>query len=473
MKISDMTPDDWAMSLSRELDNVAPHLETLNLRYEGKPPIAFLHPAVAEELGERLQQVIINWPRLVTGSLEERLDVTGFRVPGDDSTGTLSKELWRIWKANSMVAGSQQAHVDAMVMGRSFIVVGSNPQDASTPVMTVESPRQMVASHDPATRKIRAAFKRYVDRDPITGSIMAQYGALYLPKITCWYQRLGNGTWSMSQQDEHGLERPPVAELLNQPRIMNPMGTSEFTDIIPLADAASKAATDMMISAEFHAMPRRYALGFSEDDFTDEDGNPLNRWQQIAGAVWSTERTTRDDGVQVGQFPEAQLSNFHATINLLAQLVGSVSGLPAHYMGQATDNPPSADSIRSNEARLVKRAERRCGSYGEGHEDAQRIGQRIITGRWDPALRGLETIWRNPATPTYAQMADAVVKLVSAGILPTEMAWEQLEYSPEQIARMKAMQDDAVTRVTEADLRALTTSPGAATGSPEPARTVQ
>lgn len=465
MKISDMTPADWAMSLGRWLENERPELEELNHRYEGRPPIAFMHPAIIEEMGDRLRQVVINWPRLVVDSLEERLDVTGWRVPGDDEDGTAAAEMWRRWQANGMDEAAQQGRIDALVMRRSYIVVGVNPDDADTPLMTVESPLQMVASHDPATRKIRAAFKRYEDRDPITGSIMAQYGALYLGTGTYWFSRLGNGTWGQSGEDLHGLGLPPVAEIVNRRRVLAPAGISELQDIIPLADAASKIATDMMVSAEFHAMPRRWALGFSEEDFTDENGNPLSTWQQIAGRVWQSERTAKDDGAQVGQFPEAQLTNFHQTLNALAQLAGSLSGLPAHYMGQATDNPPSADSIRANEARLIKRSERRCQSMGGGYAQAQRIADRIVTGVWNPRLATLKTLWRNPATPTYAQMADATTKLHTASILPTEMAWEELEYGPEDIARMRKMLDDAVSRITEADLRALTTAGGSADAS--------
>ncbi len=59
----------------------------------------------------------------------------------------------------------------------------------------------------------------------------------------------------------------------------------------------------------------------------------------------------------------------------------------------------------------------------------------------DPELSRLETLWRNPETPTQAQTADAVVKLYGAGILPVEAAWEELGYSATrrlQLARMRA-----------------------------------
>ncbi len=51
----------------------------------------------------------------------------------------------------------------------------------------------------------------------------------------------------------------------------------------------------------------------------------------------------------------------------------------------------------------------------------------------------LETVWRDPSTPTIAQRADAVVKLVQTGVLPIEQAREDLGYTQEQRDRMLEM----------------------------------
>jgi hypothetical protein len=95
-------------------------------------------------------------------------------------------------------------------------------------------------------------------------------------------------------------------------------------------------------------------------------------------------------------------------------------------------------------------------------------------GELDPRTRSLETVWRDPATPTYAQKADAVVKLHAAGILPTEQAREDLGYSAAQRARMREMDDDALTRMTAMDLHQMSTAftgaepKGPASGPAEP-----
>jgi hypothetical protein len=44
-------------------------------------------------------------------------------------------------------------------------------------------------------------------------------------------------------------------------------------------------------------------------------------------------------------------------------------------------------------------------------------------------IAGLETKWRNAATPTLASKMDAAVKGVSSGIIDDEQAWIDLGYS--------------------------------------------
>lgn len=462
----ELTPEQWLQRLLHLHQQELPVLEALNAYYEGRQPLQYMHPELLAELGEQMRQVVINWPRLVVDAVEERLDVTGFRLPDAESG---DKEMWRVWKANNMAGQSQQAHVDSLVMRRSFVFVGANRDDADTPLITAESPLQVCADYDPATRAERAVVKRYNDTDPLTGSIRDQYATLYLPDATYHYEFKGPTGWKVVAQDDHQLGAVPVVTLANRGRLLAPGGVSELADVLPISDAACKIATDMMVGAEFHAMPRRWALGFDQEDFTDADGKPVSVWSRLAGRIWATAKNKKDDGVEVGQFPEAQLANFHSTIELLARIASALAALPPNYMGLSADDAASDAAIRSREARLVKRAERKCGSLGDGYERVQRLVRRFQTGDWDPALMQMETLWADPATPTYAQKADAVTKLHAAGILPTEQAWEDLGYSSAQQARMRQMQSDALDRALGGDLAALVGPKPPAPEDPAPA----
>ena len=451
MDLNNRTEEELATFLSRQHDAELQELQALNNYYEGEQPLSYMHPELLKEIGEQIRQVVINWPQLVVDAVEERLDVEGFRYPDSDSA---NDELWRIWQANGMDEKSQQAHVDAIAMKRSFLVVGTNAKDSSTPLVTAESALQMHADFDPATRQIRAALKRYNEIDPLTAAVRDRYATLYRPDATVHFKSAGPGTWTVIDRDDHKVGEPLVAVLANRGRLLVPGGQSEMKSVLPLSDAGCKMATDLMVGAEFHALPRRAAFGFDEEDFVDVNGKQLSVWSRLAGRIWSTSKTRKEDGADVVQFPAADLKNFTDTIEALARIVAALAALPPNYLGLAADDAASADAIRSREARLIKRCERKQRPFGGGYERMNRLIMRIIDGDWDPRLLRLETLWRDPSTPTVAQKADATVKLVQANVIPVEQGREDLGYTAVQLARMREMDERALDRAMAGDLAA-------------------
>lgn len=447
---------EWLNHLITCHDKELPELRRLDEYYEGEQPLSYMAPELIQELDERVRQVVIEWPRLVIDSVEERLDVEGFRF---GSEAEADADLWRIWQANDLDEQSQQAHVDALAMKRSYVIVGANEDDESTPIITVESPLDVHVEYDPRTRKVRAAVKRWVEED-IDGD-RTDYATLYLPDATIWFVKAKQGweTDPENARDDHELGEVCVVPIVNRPRLKRPGGVSELKPVISLSDAACKIATDMMISAEFHAIPRRYAIGVGPEDFEDENGRPISALKRIAGRIWAIAKNKKDDGVDLGQFPEASLSNFHETLKILAMLVAALAGLPSRFIGHDTANPASADAIRSDETRLIKRAERKQRAWGGSWERVMRLALLIRDGELKPEAKGLETLWRDAATPTVAQKADAAQKLFGAKIVPLRQTREDLGYSQAQIKRMededKKAAEDAFQRVMDGDLAAL------------------
>lgn len=458
---------DWLKHLIKCHDQELKELRRLDEYYEGEQPLSYMAPELIQELDERVRQVVVEWPRLVVDSVEERLDVEGFRF---GRQADADAELWRIWQANDMDEQSQQAHVDALVMKRSYAIVGTNDDDDKTPIITVESPLEVYAERDPRTRKIAAAVKRWCEEDE---QGKTDHATLYLPDATVWFLKDTKGQWAENPdmpRDDHELGEVLVEPIVNRPRLKR-MGVSELKPIIPISDAACKIATDMMVSGEFHAIPRRYAIGVGPEDFEDEQGRPVSALKRIAGRIWAIAKNKKDDGVELGQFPEASLSNFHDTLKLLAMIVASLAGLPSRFLGHATDNPASADAIRSDESRLVKRSERKQRAFGGSWERVMRLVLLVRDGDVPSEAMSLETLWRDASTPTIAQKADAAVKLHTAKIVPLRQTREDLGYTSTQIDRMEAEDEKAAEsafqRVMDGDLAALT-GPKPPRDDPEP-----
>lgn len=404
-------------------------LMRLNSYYDCEQALTQLGLAIPPELSKFI--TIANWPRTTVDSIEERLDIEGFRVAGSAAD---DDEMWRIWQANNLDEESQLAHVDALVYGRSFATVGTNEADADTPIITVESPLEMTCELDTRTRSITAALRLFTSAN----ENRASKATLYLPDATIWMEReRGAGRWDAVDRDDHMLGEPPVAMLANRARTAakSRYGKSQMIDVMGLTDACARALTNLQVAQETHAVPQRWALGVSKGDFVDQTGAPLPVWTSYFSAIWANQ--SKD--ATVGQFSASDLRNFQTVVELYAHLVSGVAGIPARYFGINTANPPSADGIRADEARLVKIAERRSRAFGGTWEHVQRLANKVKTGDADPKLSRLETIWRDPSTPTYAQKADGTVKLVQAGVLPREAAWQELGYNATRRAELKRM----------------------------------
>ncbi|MFD6770605.1 phage portal protein [Micromonospora chalcea] len=413
----------------------------LDAYYEGEQRVEQLGLAIPPELRRFL--TIVAWPGTYVDALAERITLEGFELPDETESDA---DLWRIWQANGLDRESKLAHLEALKFGQAFIVVGAGdadtpdapspdggdedrPREAGTPLITVESSNEVAVELSPRTRQPIAAAKFYTE-DAVA------HATLYQPNVTVWLERR-NATWVEVDRDEHELGVVPVVPLTNRAQLSRRHGRSAMARIIGLTDAAARALTNAQIATEALAVPQRYVVGAQPDDFKDKDGNVLTAWEAYFGAVWAL----KNPEAKIGSLSAADLANFSGIVNHYAALVSGVTGLPMRYLGQATTNPPSAEGILADESRLIKQVEDFEVGAEAAWERVQEIGVRIRDGAWDPRMKQLETKWRSAATPTRAQAADAAVKLVSAGILPVEAAWEDMGYSPARRAKLKALRD--------------------------------
>lgn len=428
-----VTEHSLVTNLAQTLTTSRVETGRLNEYFEGMHRLKQLGLSIPEEL--KRFTVFVNWPRVAVEAVEQRLDVQGFRMAG----GAADTSLWDVWQYNNMDERQVFAHTDALALARSYVCVGSNPEDPDFPLISVESPAEMIAVRDPRTRRVTAALRLYSSS---TQRGVDDRATLYLPNRTRWL-RLEGGEWvDEFDPDEHNLGAVPVVALVNRNRATRLRdsiveGVSEMADIIPIADSASRAVTNTQLAQETVAVPQRAVLGATRGDFVDGDGNPLTAWQSYFGAVWAL----ANPEAKPFQFDAADLKNFETVVNMYARLASGVAGLPIEYFGLNTQNPPSADGQRAGETRLIKKAERRQVTFGHAWESVQRLVLRFRDGDWSADARKMETIWRDAGTPTVAQVTDAVVKRFQVGLIDWETAQERLGESPEAIQVMKQRRD--------------------------------
>lgn len=443
-----MTELDEARRLVRKISGQKKSLEKNDQYLEGNQPLRFIAPVLQQELGYRLSPIVINLAQFATDVYEHRLDIEGFRRRADSAADT---KLDDAWQENDGPYLSQQVHREGLALSRAYATVGPGESDDDAPILTIESAFDAIHEDDPRTKRVKHGVKKWTDLDKTKWMTFHHQDGW-----VTWY--LKGGEWvEDDREDGTGHNLCALVPFMNDPRLLGRnlpgkfdqrLGRSVFHSVISPLDALNKIASDMMVSAEFHALPRRWGTGLNEEDFVDEvSGKALDTYSMIAGRMWGTS----NEKAKFGQFPEANLENFHATIKLLMQVIAMELGLPGTYLLFNGDNPPSADAIRASEAQLVKRAERKQQLLGTRWEQVQRLmllnmGDRQSGERPEQ----IETIWRDPSTPTIAQKADAIVKLVQAkdstgrSIVPIEQARKDLGYTEIEQGHMRDWDDNTL-----------------------------
>lgn len=389
-------------------------LELLDAYFNGEQMVRDLGISIPPQL--KTLHTVIGWPRIGVEALEQRLDLEAFRW----ADGSDASDLEEIAEANDWFDEASLGHLDALTYGREYVTVGTGDMDGSPPLVTFESPLDMTLAWDARLRLATSALRECQDRYDFGLSPEERLVTLYLPMQTIHAVQV-NGGWEVIDRDEHNLGMVPALRMANRQRTGDRIGKSEITpEVMSITDAACRRLMGIEVQAEFFGAPQRYILGASESAFQDAEGNAKSAWETYIGRVLALERDEDGQVPTVGAFAAHDPSGMTKIIDLYARIMATQLGLPPHMLGYTSDNPASADAIRSSEGMLVKKAERRIRRFGATHRDAMRLALWVRDGEPPPKERRIEAVWRNPATPTIAAQTDAAVKMVQAGILPAD-----------------------------------------------------
>ena len=389
-------------------------LELLDAYFNGEQIVRDLGISIPPQL--KGLHTVIGWPRIGVEALEQRLDLEAFRWADGSDTGDLEE----IAESNDWFDEASLAHLDALTYGREYVVAGSGEGD-DPPLITFESPLDMTLFWDARLRMVRSALRECQgDRLDYGLAPEDRMATLYLPDQTVFAVEVDGG-WEVIDRDIHNLGMPPVLRMANRQRTADRIGRSEITpEVMSITDAACRRLMGIEVQAEFFGAPQRYILGASESAFQDAEGNAKSAWETYIGRVLALERDEDGNVPTVGAFAAHDPSGMTKIIDLYARIMSSQLSVPPHMLGYTSDNPASADAIRSAEGALVKKAERRIRRFSATHRDAMRLALWVRDGEPPPKERRIECVWRNPATPTIAAQTDAAVKLAQAGILPAD-----------------------------------------------------
>lgn len=382
----------------------------------------------------------VGYPRLYVDSIAERQAVEGFRLADADEA---DETLWQWWQANDLDIEAPLGYTDAYIHGRSYATISMpNPQidlswDPATPIIRIEPPTRMYAEIDPRIGKVSKAIRVAYD----TGGNEIQSATLYTLNATFgWFK--ANNEWVDWFQDPHGLGAVPVVPLPNRTRLSDLYGTSEITpELRSMTDAAARILMLMQATAELMGVPQRLIFGIKPEEI----GVDSDTGQALFDAYLARILAFEDAEGKIQQFSAAELANFTNALDQIAKQVAAYTGLPPQYLSTAADNPASAEAIRAAESRLIKKVERKNLIFGGAWEETMRIAWRMAKGGdVPPNMLRMETIWRDPSTPTYAAKADAATKLYGngTGVIPRERARKDMGYSIAERIEMRRWDEE-------------------------------
>lgn len=375
--------------------------------YEGTASVRNLEIAVPANLSNI--GVVVGWPATTVDVQAERM---GFlRWTGIDNP--VLAPLESITRNSDFDVEFSNVVIDSLLAGVSFMQVTAGESGVE---VSAVSPSAATGDYDPQTRLMSTGYQKIVD--PASGAV-TEY--LYTPDSTVIIE---DGT--VVDRLPNVLGRIPLVRFGNKMHASHMEGRSEITPAIRYyTDHAARTMLGMEINREFYTTPQRWAMNADMSQFGVDEDSPADErrrkgWEATAGRMLALPPNGDGTEPSVGQFSAAPPTPYIDEIRCLSQMVAAEAALPASYFGFVTENPSSADAIRQEEIRLLKRIEDKQRYWRRPMREIARLALGFHYGSPvdEESLSDLGVQWLDPAAPTNAATADEVVKLVGAGVIP-------------------------------------------------------
>lgn len=411
-------------------------LQLSQLYFEGMNKVPSLGISVPPEL-EPLRAVL-GWCATAIDARSERLNIQGFRMPGET---TVNSTLQEIWQHNNLDAEAPLVHEQAMTSGWTYAIVGASADGSGFPLITTESALNMTASWDPRKREVSSALQMYRDCDPTSATYGRQLATLYTRTATIQLSSGPDG-WQVDTdgRNDHQQGFVPVVQFTPRPVFTDRLcGRSEMTPAWRnTQDRACRTLVRMEVAGEFFAAAKVFILGASEESMQKADGTKASAWETYTGRLSTLEADENGVLPEVVRLAGESPDGFISSLNQERSIFAGHSGLAPSYLGIFSDgNPTSGDSIRMADNRLAMIAERLTQPFGNEWEKLNVMALKIAE-EYTPAADQMETDWAPTHIPTPNADAVTVTTQIAAGMIPptADDALAKCDWSPVERARI-------------------------------------
>lgn len=180
-----------------------------------------------------------------------------------------------------------------------------------------------------------------------------------------------------------------------------------------IMESAVRTAKRSEIAAEFYSYPQKYVTGLAEDPAK------MDKWKASMSSLLAFTKDEDGDRPTIGQFSQQSMEPHLNQLRMFASLFAGETGLTLDDLGFPSDNPSSADAIRSQHESLRLTARRAQRTFGTGLLNAGFLAACLRDGyTYDRRVIYLtKPTWEPIFEPDAAQLSgigDAVLKIQQA-----------------------------------------------------------
>lgn len=339
---------------------------------------------------------VLGWCGKAVDALADRLVWREFR---DDNF-----DLNSIYQMNNADTLFDSAVLSALISSCCFLYI--SPDGSGYPRLQVIDGGNATGILDEVTGLLTEGYA-VLSRDPETDKPLLE---AYFTADSTWYYPDGQKPYQVPNL----APAPLLVPVVYRPDAKRPFGHSRISRAcMGLQQGALRTLKRSEISAEFYSFPQKYVLG------TSNDAEQMDKWKATISSFLEFTKDEDGDKPVVGQFTQQSMSPYTEQLRTFAALFAGETGLTLDDLGFVTDNPSSAEAIKSSHESLRLAARKAQRTFGSGFLNAGYLAacmrdgiayqrQQLYLTRpvWEPVFE--------PDAATLSGIGDAVGKINTA-----------------------------------------------------------
>lgn len=285
---------------------------------------------------------VLGWCGKAVDSISDRLV---FREFGNDVF-----DMNGLFKANNMDVLVDSSVLGALISSCDFIYI--SPGEDGYPKLQVIEGQYATGVIDQSTNMLKEGYA-VLEYDDLGMPVTEAY--LIPGEVQIYRKGKPDGTY------HNKAPYPLLVPMIYRPDAVRPFGRSRISRAcIDIMSAAARTVKRSEISAEFYSYPQRYVLGM------DENAEQADKWMMAMSAMLRIDKDEDGDHPVVGQFQQQTMTPHIDQLRMFAGLFAGETGLTLDDLGFPSQNPSSAEAIKSSHENLRLTARKAQRTFGVG-----------------------------------------------------------------------------------------------------------